>query len=144
MKKTVFIFCLFIPLLATAQKRQSTEEFILEVLARQKNPMANIPYNRDRFLPSESEIKKMEMDANHPVNGKSIGPIVFVRANDTTYRREGFVDGNGAPMESFISTKKRRFSSMGDDYFLEKQKSHLNRYPQLGRFLYNFSRRRPY
>lgn len=121
-----------------SQKQQKeTEQFILKVLARYKNPMSYYPLRRDIFLPDEEEIAKDEFEKSYPEGARSLGHIVFLAPNDTTYHREPFVDADGDLLD-LSTAKKRSLLSLksNSSYFKKKQLSHLNRYPSLGRFLY--------
>lgn len=122
---------------AEEKREKETREFILSVLSKYKNPMSYYPLRRDIFLPSEEEIAKDEMEKSYPEGSRSLGHIVFLSANDTTYKREPFLDANGDLLElSFINRKPMPSLKSNSGYFQKRQQGMLNRYPSLGRFLY--------
>lgn len=127
---------------AYGQKKLSAEQFIVKKLSERKNPFAYIPFNRDLFLPTEEEEMKEELKKSYPENGFSLGSIVFVNSNDSTYQREPMVDAYGAPLQHFTFDRGPSFSVRNDNaYFRRKQQYHLNQYPNLGRFLFLYSKR---
>ena len=122
---------------AEETREKETRKFILKVLSKQKNPMSYYPLRRDIFLPSEEEIVKDEFEKSYPEGSRSIGHIVFLAANDTTYKREPFIDANGDLLElSFIDRKSQPSLKSNSGYFQKRQQGMLNKYPSLGRFLY--------
>ncbi len=132
------------PCLVKAQGRLSAEEFIVKVLSEQKNPFAYIPFNRALFLPTEEEQSKLDFERSYPKKGLSLGSIIFLSKDDSTYHRETFVDAYVATIERFASPKGRIFSVKDNEaFFKRKQQYHLSKYPNAGRFRYNFAARKP-
>ncbi|MCE7994880.1 MAG: hypothetical protein HEP71_23085 [Roseivirga sp.] len=121
----------------TQAEKEKTQQAILKVLSKYKNPMSYYPLRRDIFLPDEKEIAKDELDKSYPEGARSLGHVVFISSSDSTYRREPFVDANGDLMDLSVFARKHYPSQKSNiSYFRKKQQAHLNRYPSLGRFLY--------
>lgn len=122
----------------TQAKKEETQKFILKVLAQYKNPMSYYPLRRDIFLPDEEEVAEDELKKSYPEGARSLGFIVFIDAQDTTYHREPFIAADGDLLDLSHAARRTQPSSMKSNasYFRKKQLGHLNRYPSLGRFLY--------
>lgn len=121
----------------TKAEKEKTQQTILKILSKYKNPMSYYPLRRDIFLPNEEEIARDEMDKSYPEGARSLGHIVFISSSDSTYRREPFVDANGDLLDLSVFARKHYPSQKSNiSYFRKKQLAHLNRYPSLGRFLY--------
>lgn len=120
-----------------ADQQKEAKRFILDVLARYKNPMSYYPLRRDIFLPNDEEQAEIDQEHNYPKGSKSLGFIVFVK-DDSTYNREPFVDANGDILDLSLYRGRREMPSLrsDSDYFRRKQQHLINRYPTIGRFLY--------
>ena len=122
---------------AEEKREMETRKFILETLSKYKNPMSYYPLRRDIFLPSEEELTQLEFRNSYPEGARSLGNIVFLASNDSTYYREPFVDASGDLLEfNFIPRKKMPSLKSNSGYFQKRQQGMLNRYPSLGKFLY--------
>lgn len=124
-----------------ADQQKETKSFILGVISSYQNPMAYYPLRRDIFLPTEEEMAKDEMEKSYPEGVRSLGNVLFVSANDTTYQRESFVDEYGDPLDlRLFRTRTLPSRKSNGDFFRRKQQYHLKQYPKLGKFLYFNSR----
>lgn len=108
--------------------QEETRAVILKVMAKYKNPMSYYPLRRDIFLPSEEEIARDEMNKSYPKGARSLGFVVFVPSNDTTYYREPFIEANGDVMDLF-RLSKRNYPSLksNSQYYRKRQEAYINR-----------------
>lgn len=116
--------------------QKKTKQLILKILSEYKNPMGYYPIRRDIFLPSEEEMTKDEMKKSYPKSSRSLGFVVFIPANDTTYYREPFIEANGDLLD-LTNLNKRNYPSMKNNstYFRKRQLTYLNRSPSYSRFV---------
>ena len=136
---TLFLVLIGIPAFgqeAVSPPQKETRQVILKVLSDYKNPMSYYPLRRDIFLPTEEEITKDEMSKSYPDGSRSLGFVVFVPSNDSTYYREPFVDANGELMDLMKLSKPSYLSLKSNgQYFRKRQEAYIKRSPAYSRIL---------